>query len=71
MLRGRTGLLHMTELSNRLKPSMDLSKDLLKVGQMLDVKCIGVDLMSGAVKLSRKQLLDDHDRPLQVQRKWS
>ena len=63
-------MLHMSEVSNRVKPSMAMgaNSELIKVGQTLDVKCIGVDLLSGTIKLSRKQLLDENDRPLQVGR---
>ena len=35
-----------------------------QVGAEVEVKCIGVDPLSGAVKLSRRALLDGADRPL-------
>jgi len=60
VLRGRTGLLHVSEISNTVSGMNAV--DLLKVGDVLDVMCIGSDPLSGAVKLSRKRILDQNDR---------
>jgi polyribonucleotide nucleotidyltransferase len=61
VLRGRTGLLHVSEISNVVSGMGAV--ELLKAGDCLDVMCIGSDPLSGAVKLSRKRILDKNDRP--------
>jgi polyribonucleotide nucleotidyltransferase len=54
VLRGRQGLLHISELSHaRLE-----AKDVLEIGQKLEVKCVAVDPVRGLVKLSRKALFE-------------
>lgn len=61
VLRGRTGLLHVSEISNVAKGMAAV--DQLKVGDTFDVVCLGSDPLSGAVKLSRRRILDSNDRP--------
>ncbi len=59
VLRGKEGLLHVSEISHKLdRPPVEL----LAVGQQVRVKCIGVDRIRGLIKLSRKALLDPHER---------
>ena len=52
VLRGRDGLLHMSEISHNITGPEATA--MLSVGQHIDVKCVGVDPLSGAVKLSAK-----------------
>jgi len=54
VLPGKDGLLHISEID--WKKTMNVS-DVLKEGQKLEVKIIGVDERSGKIKLSRKVLL--------------
>lgn len=62
VLRGRTGMLHMSEISPKVS-GVDAPK-LLAVGDRLTVECLEVDNLSGAVKLSRKRLMKDKFEPL-------
>ena len=55
VLRGRDGLLHMSEISHRVR-GLDAPK-LLSEGDSILVKCIGSDPISGTLKLSRKVVL--------------
>jgi polyribonucleotide nucleotidyltransferase len=54
ILPGKEGLLHISEVD--WKRVEDVNK-YLKVGQMVDVKLIGIDSSTGKLKLSRKVLL--------------
>lgn len=54
VLPGKDGLLHISEID--WKKTQNVS-DILKEGQKLEVKIIGVDERSGKIKLSRKVLL--------------
>lgn len=54
ILPGKDGLLHISEIEWRRLESVD---GVLKEGQIIDVKLIGVDERSGKIKLSRKVLL--------------
>ncbi|SFF01684.1 polyribonucleotide nucleotidyltransferase [Thermophagus xiamenensis] len=54
ILPGKEGLLHISEIEWQ---RLDKVEDVLKEGQMVDVKLIGVDERSGKLKLSRKVLL--------------
>ena len=54
ILPGKEGLLHISEID--WKRVEDVNK-YLKVGQMVDVKLIGVDTSTGKLKLSRKALI--------------
>ena len=54
ILPGKEGLLHISEID--WKRVEDANK-YLKVGQMVDVKLIGIDTSTGKMKLSRKVLL--------------
>ncbi|MGQ1889066.1 polyribonucleotide nucleotidyltransferase [Thermophagus sp. OGC60D27] len=59
ILPGKDGLLHISEIEwHRL----DKVEDVLKEGQMVEVKLIDVDERSGKLKLSRKVLLPKPDR---------
>lgn len=65
VLRGREGLVHMTEISHSVR-GLDAPK-LLKEGDTLTVKVLGADPISGSLKLSRKAMLDPSlDDPLVV-----
>ena len=63
LLRNKEGILHVSELTDeqeaRAHPEgiAGFVRDFLKVGQTVDVLCIGVDPMQGSIKLSRKALL--------------
>ena len=59
ILPGKDGLLHISEIEWRRLESVD---GVLKEGQIIDVKLIGVDERSGKIKLSRKVLLPRPER---------
>ncbi len=54
ILPGKEGLLHISEID--WKRVTDIEQ-YMKVGQMIDVKLIGIDTSTGKLKLSRKALL--------------
>jgi polyribonucleotide nucleotidyltransferase len=54
ILPGKEGLLHISEIDWKRVTDID---QYMKVGQMIDVKLIGVDASTGKLKLSRKALL--------------
>ncbi len=54
ILPGKEGLLHISEID--WQRVTDIEK-YMKVGQMIDVKLIGIDTSTGKLKLSRKALL--------------
>ena len=57
-LPGKDGLVHISELANfRVKKT----EDIVKVGDDITVKCLGVD-EKGRVRLSRKAALEDRDK---------
>lgn len=55
VLPGQDGLVHISELSDA---RVAKTEDVVKVGQIIQVKCIGVD-EKGRVKLSRRAVLKD------------
>jgi polyribonucleotide nucleotidyltransferase len=59
ILPGKDGLLHISEID--WKRTEDVEK-VLKVGQELEVKLIGLDPKTGKLKLSRKVLLPKPDQ---------
>src|SRR6185295_5031652 len=57
---GKDGLVHISELANfRVKQT----EDIVKIGDEIWVKCIGID-EKGRVKLSRRAAMEDRDREL-------
>jgi polyribonucleotide nucleotidyltransferase len=57
-LPGKDGLVHISELANfRVKKT----EDVVKVGDEISVKCLGVD-EKGRVRLSRKAAMEERDR---------
>lgn len=58
LLRNKEGLLHVSELTNDSEshPKGNLGKvsQHLRVGQQIQVLCIGVDPVQGSIRLSRK-----------------
>jgi polyribonucleotide nucleotidyltransferase len=59
-LPGRDGLCHISELANfRVKKT----EDIVKMGDEIHVKCLGVD-EKGRVKLSRKAAMEDRDKEM-------
>ena len=57
-LPGKDGLVHIGELANfRVKKT----EDIVKVGDDITVKCLGVD-EKGRVRLSRKAAMEDRDK---------
>ena len=56
ILPGKEGLLHISEIDNKRVTDID---QYMKVGQMIDVKLIGIDSATGKMKLSRKVLLNE------------
>jgi len=71
ILPGKDGLLHVSEIDWK---RIENPEDVLKQGEKIDVKLIGVDAKTGKLKLSRKVLLPkpDHiensDRPERQER---
>ena len=61
-LPGKDGLVHISELANfRVKKT----EDIVKVGDDITVKCLGVD-EKGRVRLSRKAAMEDRDKEAAV-----
>src|SRR5215469_9621592 len=59
-LPGKDGLVHISELANfRVKKT----EDIVKVGDEIWVKCLGVD-EKGRVRLSRKAAMEDRDKEM-------
>ena len=57
---GRDGLVHISELANfRVKKT----EDIVKLGDEIWVKCLGVD-EKGRVRLSRKEAMADRDKEM-------
>jgi polyribonucleotide nucleotidyltransferase len=57
-LPGKDGLVHISELANfRVKRT----EDIVKEGDEITVKCLGVD-EKGRVRLSRKAAMEDRDK---------
>src|SRR5208283_1009102 len=64
-LPGRDGLVHISELANfRVKQT----EDIVKMGDEIWVKCLGVD-EKGRVRLSRKAAMEDRDREMAGEKK--
>jgi polyribonucleotide nucleotidyltransferase len=60
---GKDGLIHISELADfRVK----MVEDIVKVGDMVTAKCIGID-EKGRVKMSRKAVLKDREKELAEQ----
>ncbi|MBI9060134.1 MAG: polyribonucleotide nucleotidyltransferase [Labilibaculum sp.] len=59
VLPGKDGLLHISEIEHRRLNTVD---EVLKEGQIIEVKLIEVDAKSGKLKLSRKALLPKPER---------
>ena len=59
-LPGKDGLVHISELANfRVKNT----EDIVKIGDEISVKCLGVD-EKGRVRLSRKAAMEDRDQEM-------
>jgi polyribonucleotide nucleotidyltransferase len=59
-LPGKDGLVHISELANfRVKKT----EDIVKIGDEIHVKCLGVD-EKGRVRLSRKAAMEDRDKEM-------
>ena len=55
-LPGKEGLVHISELADfRVRRT----EDVVKVGDSITVKCIGIDEKSGKVRLSRRAAMKD------------
>jgi polyribonucleotide nucleotidyltransferase len=64
-LPGKDGLVHISELANfRVKNT----EDIVKVGDDITVKCLGVD-EKGRVRLSRKAAMEDRDKEMEMAEK--
>jgi polyribonucleotide nucleotidyltransferase len=59
IIPGKDGLLHISEINWE---RVEKVEDVLKEGEMIDVKLIEVDAKTGKLKLSRKVLLDKPQR---------
>jgi len=61
LLRNKEGLLHVSEISedsdSHPKGNLGIVSNHLRIGQQIEVLCIGVDPVQGSIKLSRKELL--------------
>ena len=63
-LPGKDGLVHISELANfRVKNT----EDIVKVGDDITVKCLGVD-EKGRVRLSRKAAMEDRDKEMAAEK---
>ena len=59
ILPGQDGLLHISEID---WTRLEKVEDALKIGDVIDVKLIGVDPKNGKIKLSRKVLLPQPEK---------
>lgn len=59
ILPGKDGLLHISEIDWK---RVEKTEDVLKEGEMIDVKLIDIDTKSGKLKLSRKVLLPKEEK---------
>lgn len=59
ILPGKDGLLHISEIDWK---RIEKTEDVLKEGEMIDVKLIEIDSKSGKLKLSRKVLIPREDK---------
>ena len=59
ILPGKDGLLHISEIDHKRIENVE---DVLKQGDKIKVKLIGIDPRSGKLKLSRKALIDRPDK---------
>ena len=59
ILPGKDGLLHISEIDWK---RVEKTEDVLKEGEMIDVKLIEIDSKSGKLKLSRKVLIPREDK---------
>jgi polyribonucleotide nucleotidyltransferase len=61
---GKEGLVHISELADfRVRRT----EDVVKMGEMIWVKCIGIDEKTGKVRLSRKAAMQEMEKqPVQV-----
>ena len=66
ILPNKDGLLHISEIEWR---KIEKVEDVLKEGQEVEVKIIGIDSKTGKLKLSRKELLPRPPRPEPADRK--
>ncbi len=55
---GKDGLVHISELADF---RVNRTEDVVKMGDMIHVKCIGID-DKGRVKLSRKAAMKERDQ---------
>lgn len=63
-LPGKEGLVHISELADfRVRRT----EDVVKVGDSITVKCVGIDERSGKVRLSRKAAMKDLEQQKQQQ----
>ena len=68
LLRNKEGILHISEMiagedaHKHPQGLLGFVRNSFRVGQEVDVLCIGVDLLQGAVKLSQKALEGQHRR---------
>src|SRR5439155_23100596 len=61
---GKEGLVHISELADfRVRRT----EDVVKMGEMIWVKCVGIDERSGKVRLSRKAAMKEMDAQKQQQ----
>ncbi len=63
ILPGKDGLLHISEVEHR---RLEKVEEVLKEGEMIEVKLIAVDEKSGKLKLSRKALLPKPEKELSI-----
>jgi polyribonucleotide nucleotidyltransferase len=63
-LPGKEGLVHISELADfRVRRT----EDVVKMGEMIWVKCIGIDDRTGKVRLSRRAAMKEREAAAQVQ----
>jgi len=60
IMPGKDGLLHISEIDHK---RIEKVEDVLKEGQIIDVKLIEIDKKTGKLKLSRKVLLEKPQQP--------
>ena len=73
VLRNKEGILHMSEITNNpelvtksQKGNVGVVKDLLAVGQRVELLCTGVDRVRGQIKFSRSKLVEKQMRENEI-----
>ena len=62
VMRGKTGILHISEFTDASNSEAERKMQELEVGQKIKVKCLEVDEVRGYLRLSRKAILEEEGK---------